>query len=64
MFSKNVSKVTEVKGGEAVLKCFKALCGEIKPVSVLDVIPDVKKVDAEFVDKQCNWTSAKHWASW
>ena len=64
VFSKIASKITEVKGGEKVLKCFKALCGEIKIVSVLDVIPELDKVDAEFVDKHCDWVAAKHWAAW
>ena len=64
VFSKIASKITEVKGGEKVLKCFKALCGEIKIVSVLDVIPELDKIDAEFVDKHCDWVAAKHWAAW
>ena len=27
-------------------------------------IPDLNKADAEFVDQQCDWTKAAHWAAW
>ena len=64
VFTKITTKITEVKGGEKVLKCFKVLCGQSKIVSVLDIIPDLSKDDAEFVDNQCDWTTAEHWATW
>ena len=60
VFSKIASKL--LKSRE--VRRFKAPCGEIKLVSVLEVILDLNKVDAEYVDRQCDWTSAKHWASW
>ena len=49
---------------ENVVKCFKALCGQIKVISLLEVIPDLNKADAEFVDQQCDWTKAAHWTAW
>ena len=54
-----VKLLHEVKGGENVMKCFKALCGQIKVTSLMEVIPDL---DAEFVNQQCDWTTAAHWA--
>ena len=50
VFSKIASKITEIKGGENVVKCFKALCGQIKVTSLLEVIPDLNKADAEYVN--------------
>jgi hypothetical protein len=64
VFTRIASKVTEIKGGENVVKCFKALCGQIKVTSLLEVIPDLNKDDAEFVSQQCDWTKAAHWAAW
>ena len=64
VFSKIASKITEIKGGENVVKCFKALCGQIKVTSLLEVIPDLNKADAEYVNRQCDWTTAAHWAAW
>ena len=64
VFSKIASKITEIKGGENVVKCFKALCGQIKVTSLLEVIPDLNKADAEYVNQQCDWTTAAHWAAW
>ena len=46
------------------MKCFKALCGQIKVTSLLDLIPGLNESDAEFVDQKCDWTSAAHWAAW
>ena len=63
VFSKIASKVTVIKGGENVLKCFKALCGQTKVTSLLEVIPDLEKDDAEFVNQQCDWTTAAHWTA-
>ena len=46
------------------MKCFKALCGQIKVTSLLDLISGLNESDAEFVDQKCDWTSAAHWAAW
>ena len=51
VFSKNCfQKSLKLKGGENVVKCFKALCGQIKVTSLLEVIPDLNKADAEYVN--------------
>ena len=31
---------------------------------MVGTIKRLKDEDAKFVDKRCNWTSARHWASW
>ena len=46
------------------MKCFKALCGQISLVWVLEIISNLSRDDAEFVDNHCDWTIAEHWASW
>lgn len=43
---------------------FKAPCGQLSTVSVVELVDGLSMEDTEFIDKECDWTAAKHWAMW
>ena len=50
--------------GQDVISSFKVLCGDASAMSLVGVIKGLTDEDAKFVDTQCNWSAARHWASW
>ena len=58
-------KIQVLDSSVSVIACFESLCG-VRPVTqLLQIVPDVcSNDDAKFVDKNCDWSCAKHWAQW
>ena len=49
----------------SIVACFETLCGVRSVKQLLDILPTVCSVsEAAFVDRSCDWSSAKHWAQW
>ena len=59
------SQVQKLESAVDIVSCFEALCG-VRPIKeLIRKIPTVCSFeDAKFIDKQCDWTIAKHWAQW
>jgi len=66
VFRKLASAITSLDDRTHIIACFQALCGEKTVSAVLKQIPSlpVTKTEAAWADKNCNWSVAKHWASW
>ena len=50
--------------GKAVCDCFIVLCGQQSAEELIGVINSLTTDEAEFVNKNCNWSKAKRWAKW
>ena len=47
----------------SIVACFETLCGVRSVSELMKLLPRLCSADdAEFVDKCCNWSPAKHWA--
>ena len=59
------SQVQKLESAIDIVSCFEALCG-VRPIKeLIQKIPTVCSSEyANFIDKQCDWTIAKHWAQW
>ena len=66
MFSRIASHTPGVGGshGQDVINGFKVLCGHAPAMSVVGIVKGLTGEDAKFVDTQCSWSAAHHWASW
>ncbi len=47
-----------------VAKAFEVLCGEKSANVLIGVIKSLKTKEAEFVNKDCDWSRAFHWVEW
>ena len=63
IFSKIATAITHCNGPSA-LECFKVLCSQSSAKTLLAVVKDLSLEEAEFVDKNCNWTATKKWVEW
>ena len=65
VFMKICSQIQQLDSSVSIIACFEALCG-VRPVTELQkLIPAICKIeDARFIDSDCDWSSAKHWAQW
>lgn len=65
IFMKISGQIQKLDSSVSIIACFEALCGVRSVTQLLDVVPGVcESDDAKFVDENCNWASAKHWAQW
>ena len=65
MFLKISSQIQRLDSTVNIVACFETLCGVRSVKQLHEVIPTLCSVDdAAFVDKNCDWSSAKHWAQW
>ena len=63
IFNKIATAITHCDGHNA-LECFKVLCSQASATTLVTVVKDLSLEEAQFVDKNCNWTSAKKWVEW
>ena len=57
--------IPHLKSAVQVIACFEALCGVRTIVELLNKVPSICRTeDAQFVEKNCDWTAAKNWAQW
>jgi len=63
IFNKIATAITHCDGHNA-LECFKVLCSQASATTLVTVVKDLSLEEAQFVDKICNWTSAKKWVEW
>ena len=65
IFLKILSQIQKLDSSVGIVACFETLCGVRSVKQLLDILPTVCSVsDAAFVDRSCDWSSAKHWAQW
>ena len=62
IFTKIASAITKSAGIDA-LNCFRVLCSQSSAKTLVNTI-DLSLVEAEYVDKSCNWSAAKKWVEW
>ena len=63
-FSLIASQISELEGGENVADCFKTLFGESQATSLVGIVKGLTTEEARFVDNECDWSRAHHWALW
>ena len=56
--------LTHFHSSQDVINGFKVLCGDAPAMPVVEIVKDLTGEDAKFVDTQCNWPAACHWALW
>ena len=57
--------VANFSGIVSCVTCFEMLCGLRQCKNLQKEYPFMCNVeDANFIDEECDWTSAKHWAQW
>ena len=62
---KILSQIQKLDSSIGIVTCFETLCGVHSVKQLLDILPTVCSVsDAAFIDRSCDWSSAKHWAQW
>ena len=46
--------------------CFETLCGvrTVNELVKLNIDSEISQEDADYVDNNCDWSLAKHWAEW
>ena len=65
IFMKICSQIQKLDSSVNIIACFEALCGVRPIIELQKLIPSVCSIeDAKFIDDDCNWSSAKHWAQW
>ena len=65
MFESIAKCIPHLKSPVQVIACFEALCGVCTIVELLNKVPSICRTeDAQFVDKNCDWTAAKNWVQW
>ena len=64
MFLKISLQIQKLDSSVGIIACFETLCGIRSVKQLLDILPTVCFSDAAFVDRSCDWSSAKHWAQW
>ena len=58
-------QIQKLESTVSIVACFETLCGVRSVSELLKLLPGFCSADdAEFVDKCCNWSPAKHWAQW
>ena len=61
MFLKISSQIQALESAVKIVACFETLCN-VRSVAVLPTLSNHD--DAKFIDENCNWSAAKHWAQW
>ena len=57
--------IQKLRDSPSIVACFETLCGVRTVKQLLQKMPSLcSKDDADFIDKNCNWSLAKHWAQW
>ena len=65
VFLQIASKIQILESSVTIIACFEALCGVRSVTELLQIVPNLCKADdAEFIDGNCDWSCAKHWAQW
>ena len=62
IFSKIAASIPKLAVGQQV--AFEVLCGEKSANVLIGVIKSLKTEEAEFVNKNCDWSRACHWVKW
>ena len=65
MFMKIAARIQTLPSGVEIIACFEALCGVRTVEVLLEKLPGICSTEeAHFVDNECDWSRAKHWAQW
>ena len=65
IFLKITNHINKSKNSEDIVACFEALCSARSVTDLLKKIPTLcSSDDAHFVDSDCDWSKARHWAQW
>ena len=65
VFLQIASKIQFLDGSVSRIACFEALCGVRPVVQLLQIVPTLCMADdAKYIDDNCDWSCAKHWAQW
>ena len=65
MFESITKHIPHLKSPVQVIACFEALYGVRTIVELLNKVPSICRTeDAQFVDKNFDWTAARNWAQW
>ena len=64
VFGKIASSIVTLPAGHQVTTAFEVLCGIHCASSLLGIVKNLTVDEANFVDSNCNWQKAKHWAEW
>ena len=65
IFMKIAARIQNLHSAVEIIACFEALCGVKTAASLTQIIPGICTPDeAEYVDRNCNWSKAKNWAQW
>ena len=65
MFLKISSQIQALESAVKIVACFETLCSVRSVADLLNLLPTLSNHDdAKFIDENCNWSAAKHWAQW
>ena len=65
LFLKIASQISKLESSVNIVACFETLCGVRSVKQLLEKLPSLcSSDDAAFIDKDCDWSAAKHWAQW
>ena len=62
---KIASQIQMLESSVNIIACFESLCGVCSVSQLLKILPGLCSAkDTEFIDGNCDWSSAKHWCQW
>ena len=65
VFLKICSQIQVLESTIKIVACFETLCRVRSVADLLKLLPKLCDIeDAKFIDANCDWSAAKHWAQW
>ena len=63
LFSQIASQIQKL-AGQHISLCFEVLSGIKSAKLLLCIVTNLHEQDVQFIDEECDWSTAKHWAQW
>ena len=65
VFLEICGKIKSLDSQVDIVACFESLCGVRSVFNLLQKLSSLCTTqEATIIDKECNWSAAKHWAQW